>query len=56
MAPEILHGHTESNPKIDIWSLGIILYGLLVGDLPFRSYDRDELKRIIIEKNIKLNP
>jgi serine/threonine protein kinase len=29
--PECLIGFNESTPKIDIWSLGIILYGLIVG-------------------------
>lgn len=45
MAPEILKGHTESTPKLDVWSLGIILFGLLVGYLPFRSKDKEDLKR-----------
>lgn len=45
MAPEILLGHTESTPKLDVWSLGIILFGLLVGHLPFRSRDKEDLKR-----------
>jgi serine/threonine protein kinase len=52
MAPEILLGHLETTPKIDVWSLGIILYGLVIGDLPFRNYDREELRRMIIEKKI----
>ena len=55
MAPEILIGHNESTPKIDIWSLGIILYGLVLGDLPFRNSNKDELKKLIIEKEVVIN-
>lgn len=55
MAPEILIGFNGSTPKIDVWSLGIILYGLVVGDCPFRSTNKEELKKIIIEKEIVIN-
>jgi len=52
MAPEILLGHRESNPKIDVWSLGIILHGLVLGHLPFSSSNKDELKKQIVEKDV----
>lgn len=55
MAPEILIGFNESTPKLDIWSLGIILYGLVIGDMPFRSKVKDDLKKMIIEKEISIN-
>lgn len=40
MAPEVLHGHTQSTPKIDIWSLGLMLHGLVFGLIPFKNPDR----------------
>ncbi len=37
MAPELLKGHMQSTPKIDIWSLGLMLHGLVLGFLPFNG-------------------
>jgi len=55
MAPEILLGRTESSPKIDIYSLGVIFYALLLGDYPFRGgNNKDNLRKVILEKEILL--
>ncbi|KAI1291902.1 Maternal embryonic leucine zipper kinase [Halotydeus destructor] len=35
-APELIAGHKYSGPAVDVWSAGILLYALLVGQLPFR--------------------
>ena len=38
MAPEILTGeNTSADPAIDIFSLGCILYALVIGKLPFEG-------------------
>ena len=55
MPPEVLIGFNESTPKIDIWGLGIILHGLVLGFLPFRSSNKDELRKQIIEKEVVIN-
>ncbi|KAJ3400060.1 hypothetical protein HDV05_001374, partial [Chytridiales sp. JEL 0842] len=36
-APEVVNRRQYTGPEIDIWSIGIILYALLSGGLPFQS-------------------
>lgn len=55
MAPELLTGHHESTAGIDVWSLGIILHGIVMGFLPFRSSSKEELRKMIVQEDIKLN-
>jgi serine/threonine protein kinase len=56
MPPEVLQGFNEATPKIDIWSLGIILHGLVLGYLPFSSSNKEELRKMIIEKEVTIPP
>ena len=55
MAPEVLLGNNFSTPKIDIWSLGVILYALVHGKMPFKNSNKEELRKMIIEKEIVMN-
>lgn len=45
MAPELFLGKTHSTPKIDVWALGCILHGMILGDHPFSDPDREKLKK-----------
>ena len=44
MAPEIFDKNGYSF-EVDIWALGIIMYNLLTGLLPFYDEDKDKLKK-----------
>ena len=49
MAPELLHGKGYSGFGSDIWNLGVTLYIMLTGKIPFNSEDIGELQSIILE-------
>jgi serine/threonine protein kinase len=41
--------------QIDIWSLAVVTYALYSGALPFASYDKKEMDRMVIQEPLKFD-
>jgi polo-like kinase 1 len=39
IAPEVLEGRAGHSYEVDIWSLGVIIYTLIIGKPPFETTD-----------------
>ena len=48
LAPEIIIDTGYEGFFVDIWSLGVLLYAMLCGTVPFKAPNLDELHRLIL--------
>lgn len=51
MPPEVLsRTHRESGPTIDIWALGVMLYVMVIAEMPFSGSTEQDLINSILKK------
>lgn len=54
MSPEVLsRSNVNAGPAIDVWALGIMLYVMIMGELPFNGDSEDEIVEQILKKKLK---
>ena len=47
MCPELINKREYFGPPVDVWAVGVILYALCCGILPFKTALSSELHRVI---------
>ncbi|KAM4528374.1 serine/threonine-protein kinase NIM1 [Odontesthes bonariensis] len=55
-APELFRDESYMGPQVDIWAMGVLLFFMVTGSMPFRAETMGKLRRCIIEGSYTIPP
>ncbi|XP_063334978.1 serine/threonine-protein kinase NIM1 [Pelmatolapia mariae] len=55
-APELFRDESYLGPPVDVWAMGVLLFFMMTGTMPFRAETMGKLRRCVIEGNYAIPP
>ncbi|XP_047227892.1 serine/threonine-protein kinase NIM1 isoform X1 [Girardinichthys multiradiatus] len=55
-APELFRDDCYQGPPVDVWAMGVLLFFMVTGTMPFRADTMGKLRRCIIEASYTIPP